>query len=643
MPETNSHQDQLYNTDQSIVDQMGSYDYAARVDRKDYQIYKDRLLLAERHLNKDFKPIYQQCDRIYNGRHYLQTRQKIPYSRVVHNITKQFIDTRIEAIAFAHPDIQVTALNEGMENNAEILKSVIDFYWRTLDFQDELRHAYADCEKYGVGMVYVCWDIQKGTEPVKGLPASVGQDDGVSANDPGAVYYPKTKDQPMVRHIHPLQFLMPPDSRRLKEARWCGFIDFIPRSELAKQFKLPRKVIGNRNTLHDYLTSELREMEDTAFPTDYRYCKVYHYFDRIERIHLIYVEGVDKPIYTGRWSWQGDYFPFAIIHDDDNSNNFYSTPLPKRMESLQKLVNKIYSKYADAVSHCGPALLLRRGEFDRGAKEQTQSDEWFRFIEHTSRDVSPVSVLPNPGIPNDLLNVEQKAFQGMRAASALSEFEAMTTLTKRLTAEETNAIQQGTGVRAAGAAQRFEKFCKTVTDILMDLILVHLTDELTLPIFDQAENPKGFVTFNQQEYNQAKFMASVYVGSTQIRTNMDRVKDIAYLIQTLEPFAQLVGPDGQPLIHFDVLLRELLKLIPDLRHVNEVMAPPAPAALNGLNLPPTASSGIPAGVLPAGMTLEQLQALLADLQRQQASAAQQGQAGLPPTSGLLPPTTGQFG
>jgi hypothetical protein len=315
-------------------------------------------------------------------------------------------------------------------------------------------------------------------------------------------------------------------------------------------------------------------MDDSSFPTDFRYCKVYHYFDRIERIHCIFVEGSDKPIYTCKWSWDGDYFPFAIIHDDEYGSKFYGVPLPKRMESLQRLINKIWSKYADAISHAGPAHLVRKGEFDRSAKEQTQSDEWHRFIEHKSRDINPVGVLPSPPIPTDLFNVEGKATEGMRAQSSLNEFSTLTSISKRLSAQETNAITEQGGVRSAATAQRFEKFNKEALQILVDLMLIHLSEELRLPIFTDNEKPMEFVTFNRNDFMQAKFMCDVAVGSTTVRTNQDRVKDIAFLLQSLQPYAQLAGPDGQPLIHFEALIRELLQLIPDLRHIDDIMHPP---------------------------------------------------------------------
>jgi hypothetical protein len=93
----------------------------------------------------------------------------------------------------------------------------------------------------------------------------------------------------------------------------------------------------------------------------------------------------------------------------------------------------------------------------------------------------------------------------------------------------------------------------------------------SLPIFNDQNRVTGWRDFTGVEI-QGDYDVDVFVGSTTAPNHNEKVQSIGFFLQSLNPVLQMLVPATQAGINLLPLVKQLLKALPDIRDVDEILA-----------------------------------------------------------------------
>src|SRR5207253_3776252 len=92
--------------------------------------------------------------------------------------------------------------------------------------------------------------------------------------------------------------------------------------------------------------SEEAETQD-KIPADVKRVKLYHYYEKARRLHVVMCDEHDKPLMEESWSWQWDRYPFRVRQNVGDTDQFWGIPGPLLIEHQQKELNEARSQLSD--------------------------------------------------------------------------------------------------------------------------------------------------------------------------------------------------------------------------------------------------------------------------------------------------------
>ncbi len=568
---------------------------------------KARLDCAEKYNKKHHQENWERSLELYKGEHFANQQRALRDGAMVVNYVLHTVDTKVASIAFRYPEFTLVPLTSDAQDSTEIGHSALRYEWRTGKVQREARRALKDKEIFGTGITLTGWlfetesgmKMEDGRHPIQGEETDTTPD---FMERPMVATQEVRQDRFLAKRINPGCFLVDPECGRvLDEAEFCGYWELRPLSEVKKQphFKNVRQLKGCSANMRGYFSDSYLALAEDDVPCDLKRVKLFHYYERRRRLHAIFCNEHDKPLYVEKWNWETDIYPFRYLQGPGDEDCFFGMSPTLLIEAPQMELNEARSQLRRHRKMAVPRYQTRTGNLSRQAKEQLKDCVPLGVVE-TNGD--PITQIPQQPIQQEVYQTEGRAVQDMTTLAALDQYQLGRPPSKRTTTTEVEAIQSLGGARAMSDRQQFEEFCAEIALDCLNWLKQYSVKTRELPIYDDNGNIKAFWPDFTGEQIRGQFDIEVFVGSTQQPNNADILEGMAFWTQSFPAFLQSVIQASQVGIDLTELVRESLKAIPGIRNIEKIMSGfklPGPGQPPGGELPPD-MGGSPAGPLPEG-------------------------------------------
>lgn len=553
---------------------------AHRINDAEAKTLKNRLLMAEKYCEKNFKHQWERSLQLYKGEHFRNMQRSLADGAVVVNYLLHTAETKVAGIAFRYPEFTIIPLTEDSQAYTEIAHSALRYEWKMAKVQRESRRVLKDKEIFGTGIIYTGWlfetkDGIRWEEEIR-LPAEGEEQDTTQTETEKALrsipVQEVREDRFFVKRINPGCFLVDPECGRvLEEAEFCGYWELRSLVEVKKNphWKNTRQIKGTARNLKGYFTEEYLQLSDEDTPYDVRRVKLFHYYERRRRLHVIFCEEHDKPLYVETWNRESDHYPFRYLQGPGDEDTFYGMSPMLLIEAPQMELNEARSQLRRHRRMAVPRYQTRTGNLSRQGKEQIKDCIPLGVVETNGDPITPIQPLT---IQPEVYQTEGRATQDMQVLAALDQYQLGRPPSKRITTTEVEAIQSIGGARSQSDRQDFEQFCSEIALDCLNYLKQFSVKTRELPIYDVEGNIKEYWPDFSGDQIKGQYDIDVHVGSTSVPRSADILEGMAFWTQSFPPFLQAAVQAAQLGIDLTELVRETIRVIPGIRNVSKIMA-----------------------------------------------------------------------
>ncbi len=594
----------------------------SRITRAEAKKLKERLKCSERYYELAFKDFACRCLDLWRGKHWKGRKLAERDNAVVVNMIQYAVRTMFHSVTFNRGESIIRPQTPQAEGNLDTAKRATDYEYRVSKAHDAVLAAAWDYFVFDLGVVMTGWEfktdevhLQDGRQPVEGEepePEAVlkAVEEGQPLPEPVPAQKVR-KDQFGCWRIDPRRFLVDPEGGPdIQKHRFVGYRECVPLEDVKRdaRYKNTKNLKGGTQNTEGYFSKEMREKDPTELPADVKRVELIHYYEMERRLHLVFCDEHDMPLLEESWHWEFDGYPFVVIGEPGSQDEFYPNP-PRLMhwEHMQREINQSRSQLAAIRERCNPWFAAQTGSLTQQSRKQLEAGTINRVVDVNGDPKGSVVPMDAARLPIDFYNAVEKAEADFRILSGLSQYEAGQTPTKRLTTAEVQAISGSSAALRRGDVQKFENFVAEVMHHCLYWLQQFANKTRSLPIYQHSQLV-SWTDYTAQDI-QGDYDFEVYSGSTEIKDQKGRLEEFSYAMQTLTPFFQMPGPDGQPVVkNPGELLRQMLNSLPEVRNVDAILGASAPATSPGMlpgMLPGMSGEGGPAA-MPApegGMAL----------------------------------------
>lgn len=544
----------------------------------------NRLQMAEKHNVRSLRQPMKRALDLYKGLQWPNMDVESPSTRIVCNYILHVIETRVYGVTFRYPRFVITPATEEAETREPIAEAALKYSWRAGRIQDELRRQAKDKELFGLGISLNGWLFET--------------DDGV-IDETGEKGPKKVRqDRFFARRIFPGNFLVSPEcGRELSEAQYCGYWELVPLAEVKKNehFSNTRGLKGTADNLRSFLDPQ--KVKQGEEPNDVKRVKLYHYYEKARQIHVIMSPETPNPLYAEKWTWETGRYPFRVIQGPGDEDTFYAMPMPLLIEHPQREINESRSQLSNHRRMAVPKYQCGPGTLTAKAEAALKSADPLAIVEHNSETPAAIAPIPPHQIQPEVYKTEEIALQDIQAIAAVDQYQLGNAPTKRTPTAEVQAISSTGGARSQNDKQMFENLCAEVARDCIAWLKQNAVKTRQLPIYRKGAQVAQWIDFSRQEIA-GEYDIEVAANSTSAPNDADKLQSIAFFIQSVNPLIQLLPMAQQAGINLLPLLKQILKSLPDIEDVDEILqGMQQGAGMQGLPgaLPPgSAAPGAPA-------------------------------------------------
>lgn len=602
----------------------------------DIKSIKRRIRLAEQFNEKELKDKFVRSLELYEGCQWPDRRKYSERSRVVVNYILHVTETSVHSVAFKYPEFTIQPETKEGAGTERVAKAALRWSWNKAGAQRELKRAFKDSKIFGTGVVYQGWlfETWEGERFEDGRPAQVGDEEQDTTPNPSAETYTETvttaevrEDRWFIKRINPGYFFVNPECDRVFEnASYCGYWELRPLEEVKKNkhFQNTRQLKGSTANLNRWFDQIIqREVKDElCVPSDLKRVKLYHYFEKQRRIHAIFCDEHDKPLFIEQWGWEFDKYPFEVIQNPGSEDEFWGMSLPLSIEHQQRELNESRSQLSNFRRMANPKFQTQGNTLSDKAKNELKSADPLVIVEHNGGIPESIIPIQQPTIQPEVYTTEERLLKDMQTIAAIDPYDLGNVPTKRQTTSETQAVQNQGGARMQNDRQEFEDLCARVATDCIRWLKQYSVKTRSIPIYDEQDNVMGWQDFTRDQIV-GDYDISVFATSTMAPNSQNQMQDIGFLLQSLNPLLQLLPVAQQSGINLIPLVKQVFNSIPSIRNVNEIIqglqgtAPQPPQMAMGATPQPGMGQG-GVGFPPVDTrTQPDLSQLLGQLQGQQ--------------------------
>lgn len=564
-----------------------AYSKAPKLKPGEAKTLKARFACGNRYYEQCFEKQVTRCRELYDGDHWVSGTRKRKCNPVI-NYSKFIVDTMAAALAHNPGDVDLKPEDELGDANLEVSRRALKWGEKVSNAHREAKRTLRECGAYSLGVAYTFWKYEEAqTPPAEGRPAEPGPDEVLAAVERGepmpgsappspAPISAPIVDQPCVRRLDARLFRISPEADWvIDDAEWCGFVEFRALDEVKAdpRFRkgITRKLKGSSKTLKAYLSPEERGKEDAELTSDVKRVELWHYFEKRRKLHIVFAEECPDYLMYREWDWQFEGYPFSALFTPRLEDEFYTKRPPLiQTEHQQQEINEAAGQLATHRRRANRVFITAPEAFSKNAEKALEAGEDGAVI-HTKGGLEPSRALFVPQFPQlqpEVYNSRDIALQDMRSLHGVNQYEQGMAPTKRMTQAEVAAVQAAGGALQKEMQQRYEAFYADILSKVFALMQQYADRTRELPIYDPNEPEKiiGWGPWSKEQI-QGKYHFSVVVGSTMQGHISGQVEEKGFLLQSLQPYAQAGQINSQPLI------KQLLRAMPEIRDVDEIVSP----------------------------------------------------------------------
>lgn len=536
---------------------------------------------------------------------------------LVVNMVFATVNVMLPAVAINYPKFVVNARNPESAPQAIITEEVLNWLWRTYDYQRDFRLAIVDWIISGHAWVKVGYKWTKKPK-VKKVESDEGDTDDNAGADEGiddredkegnveSEMLQWDEDRPFIERISIFDMFVDPDARHPKEMRWIAQRTWRPLQDVQVDSRYSptarKRATGTTWSRWNHSTGEGngdgRSSSDKPDKGAITFVEVIEFYD-LKRYTVstfvatgsnaqeeepgFLIRPADMPYAFGH--------PFVMLRNYEIPDHFYPLGDVAQIESLQIELNQTRTQMFNYRKKFRRAWLYAKDRFDEDGIKALQSDRDNVSIP-TQGDQSPEgAIVPMPTVitPPEFFDQSAMISNDLDRVSGVSDYQrgAPQQQIKR-TATEAAMIQDASNARAQDRLAKVEGVLSEIAERIVGLMQQFTTGQqvarvVTMPV-------RAWVPFDADRIK-GKFDFEVQGGSTEPRNETFRRQSALQIVDASTPFME-AGVVNMPALYQELLSKGFG--IKDAgRFVNQPAPAPPPGGPEGAAPPPGMMPGQP--------------------------------------------------
>lgn len=420
--------------------------------------------------------------------------------------------TKRAALAIENPAAMILGQSPEDHLKAKELQKVVDFVWEQIKARKVVRECLDTAKLLGTGIAKVYYDAENDT--VKG--------------GKGGKYTGEIK----VRQIDPANFYPDPNAFTLED---CEYIHLVYRRPL-KWVEERFGVKGLKPTERSH--NEQGEIYQRAYSSE-RKDKIVDFHEHYEKVpnpedvggytyYVTYMAG-DK-IVRERQPLKPNCYPFAILYDFPQRQDFWGQSTCEIILDNQKLINKVESimaligsllqnpqKIVHKQSGISPEEVAKYGSAPGHVwLSNTQPDQAMRWSDP-------------PQIPQALFNLAEQARLNIREITGLTEAYMGQTVGSLQTSTGVNSLIERSTMRDRDQMYDLELFVEQLTHIIIQFIIEYYSETRIARILGDNNEPE-FFEFKGTDYRDVAYDIKVDVSAKAPVTKVRKQEELDKLL-----------------------------------------------------------------------------------------------------------------
>lgn len=540
-----------------------------------------------------------------------------PEDRIAVAIAFSTINVIGPSVAVNYPKITVNSRDEDPDqiNKAVMVEAIINYWWRTHDFRDEVRKIVQDYLIYGHGWGKVGWHYSEEERELSeeeqaeniaqqnSLLDMFAEDnphlagdmpshaDVVMASDTMTVE--TTEDSPFFERVSPFDVFVDPEATSMRDAQWIAQRVVMP-LDMAKNDERFTKS-ARRKLRADGSYKWFNENDKGSIPDDHGRVTIWEFYDLVEGTMSIFADKQsDVGFLVKPMPFPYPYgHPFVMLRNYEVPDQFYTIGEIEAIEPLQNELNHTRSAMVLARKLDIPKYLVRKDSLDSDAIDALTSSDTNALV--PIRDDTPFPEVVAPVPRNDAnaqfyANHSEVIENDIDRVTGVNEYQRGSMPEIRRTATEASLIQDAANARAADKLARIEAYIADVASRLIMLAQTFLTTEQVARITTE-QGAQVWVPYSREDI-EGEYDFEVEAGSTQPQNDTFKRQQAIQLMNVMAPF---VGQVIDPMALAMHVLREGFGIKRPERFLvaGQPMMPPDAGAM-----PPGAGSDVGAEAVP---------------------------------------------
>lgn len=510
----------------------------------------------------------------------------------------------INSVAARDPKFVVAPMGGDVaiiERNANIAKSVLEYFWKRTDSTSSLRDATQDMVILGNGFLKVGWAYSEatvdrtGTEVADEMANLVASAQEIAAETGVALDQATIQeivesvslnqqlvevDEPYTEYVSPYDIFVPANARRMNTARWVCQRVRLPIEDIKSNPMFDKAAIDEVSADTGYVdpsTIAQYENKEEALPSVFAHATVYEFYDMESRTLSVFQLGAEHALFEGPIPYAHRYPPFVHMRNfSDGGSTFWSFGDLENVAGLQLMVNEIMVAEINDLKRVGNKYFVNK---------KVLTPELTKALQDNKPDqVIPIDLPGNVSVnevlvpvqrlatPSDNFVMENKLQDYMQRILGVTDFQVGNiSAASRTPATAAAAVEGASTTRAMDKMANVEKASREVATRMLALCQQFLDNGRAIRI----AGPNAITWLQVTDADiEGEFSIDTEGGSTQAINPATRANQGREMLVQVVPLLVQLGYDPEPAVRTAL---NYMGLNPDHILVKNQPAPMAPA------------------------------------------------------------------
>ena len=491
--------------------------------------------------SNDYDSLWHRMKDLYSGKH---NEVGGDQDQLVVNMSFATINVLAPSVSVNNPRFTVNARKPGDQAQAIITEEVINYVWRTYQYQPQFRLCVGDWLVFGHGWLKAGYKFV--TEP-KVVPAedNVGGDEGIEDREDkeGNVESELNvlDDRPFIERISPFDMYVDCEARTLEDMRWVAQRIRRPVADVRvdKRYSPKYRKEAQASAAHRFEDDDIPTDRSPTGQRDLGFIDVIEFYDIRRKTYCVFVEGQTEGFLIAPEKMPYAFgHPFLMLRNYEVADEFYPMGELEEVEALQLELNETRTQMMNHRKRFARKYLYLESSFDQTGLAALESDEDNTMVPVNAGEDITRSIMPMPsvGTPPDFYNQSELIQSDMDKVSGVSDYMRGNMPEIRRTATEAAMVQDAQNSRSAEKLARIEKFLGLCGLRVIQLMQQYMTGEQVVRVTGKGSMPV-WLTFDK-DYIKGEFDFEVEAGSTQPQNETFRRQSAMQMVDAMAPFVQ---------------------------------------------------------------------------------------------------------